>query len=389
MGEHETLFGKIWTYEELLTVERTRGGRSSGDAHLAFPERPAFWPSNADVDRETKWVFWLPEGWAQAVSITVSGKSQKCYISPEGKRFWHKKDIEKFLGRMLEAREPPEVKDSGEKVGKLVTDPDAIPTWPDGEWLPKDWRVCFRQLPSTLHKIFIPPGQDDGFCYHRSTVMDYLAGKQTALSPFGSSRSQTERSADAVSGAPKERSSKRRKLERGDGGIEVSPEDYEEGKWLSLTPLQTQGSEEAARQKLAAAGAPDAKEFAKAGLDIYGLLLKRGFPKETEVLALLGRDAAASHWLSKQLCGIYYQMADAFHDRPCYQKVSKSPELASSSMFCQPMYIFWSAENSSWKVGALKDSKAGWAFSDEDKARPGEVSGPWMLLREGVLEKGG
>lgn len=74
-----------------------------------------------------------------------SGLTLKCYFSPEGKRFWHKKDIEKHLGRQLPK---VEIKEKAEEAApkayspgrmRFVTDPDAIPSWPDdSDWLPKD-----------------------------------------------------------------------------------------------------------------------------------------------------------------------------------------------------------------------------------------------------------
>ena len=43
---------------------------------------------------------------------------------------------------------------------KYVTDDDVFPRWPEGDWLPRDWRLGFRELPSGLHRIHVPPNQD-------------------------------------------------------------------------------------------------------------------------------------------------------------------------------------------------------------------------------------
>ena len=136
-------------------------------------ERPANWPIGTEPDPGT-WVFWLPDGWAQGVRTQESsGKTLKCYMRPDGKRYWHKKDIEKYLGYALPTVEPvrKKIDDEGKEDTtprvRYVTDPDVIPTWP--EWdIPQDWRIAFKQLPTGPHKIYIPPGSDDGFLFHDS-----------------------------------------------------------------------------------------------------------------------------------------------------------------------------------------------------------------------------
>jgi len=195
-GLDPSLFGKVYSYEDLLHVQRP--GRAA-KPHTTLKERPANWPANVEVDTVSRWAFWLPEGWAQGINTTVSGKTLKCYMTPEGKRFFHKKDIEKFIGRVLPSWEPPQPKEGQEKAVKSVSDPDAIPHWPEEGWLPKEWFLAFRQLPSGLHRIYIPPGQREGFCYHRSTVMEYLSGENPRLSPFGTSMAMAEDSANAAS----------------------------------------------------------------------------------------------------------------------------------------------------------------------------------------------
>jgi len=87
----------------------------------------------------------------------------KCFISPEAKTFFHKKDIKTRLDLMLVPEREPK-KDNARAV---VSVHDSIPTWPVQDWLPRDWRIAFRQLPSGVHKVFIPPGQEEGLCYCR------------------------------------------------------------------------------------------------------------------------------------------------------------------------------------------------------------------------------
>ena len=60
---------------------------------------PKGWPSDTKID-PGRWVFWLPEGWKQAKRTQEdSGKVLTCFFNEENKRFWHKRAVEKFLGR--------------------------------------------------------------------------------------------------------------------------------------------------------------------------------------------------------------------------------------------------------------------------------------------------
>lgn len=43
-------------------------------------------------------VAWLPPGWIQGIKTTVNSASRRCYVSPGGKLFYHKADVEKCLG---------------------------------------------------------------------------------------------------------------------------------------------------------------------------------------------------------------------------------------------------------------------------------------------------
>ena len=67
----------------------------------------------------------------------------------------------KSPGYELEERPPKEEKaeDDDTTTKKYVTDDDVFPRWP-GDWLPRDWRLGFRELPSGLHRIHVPPNQD-------------------------------------------------------------------------------------------------------------------------------------------------------------------------------------------------------------------------------------
>jgi hypothetical protein len=67
---------------------RDPSSRKAGGLPNRRLKTPKEWPSDTKID-PGRWVFWLPEGWKQA----------KRTFNEENKRFWHKRDIEKFLGR--------------------------------------------------------------------------------------------------------------------------------------------------------------------------------------------------------------------------------------------------------------------------------------------------
>lgn len=130
----------------------------------------------------------------QAIATTITGKEQKCYINKKHERYWHKKRIEEVIGYKLPSKPPSKVKSerSGGAPMRYVTDEDAIPSWPEGDWLPLNWRISYRQLPGGLHKVYVPPGQSEGFCYQIADVPLYLSGEKTRLSPFASSKQMVD-----------------------------------------------------------------------------------------------------------------------------------------------------------------------------------------------------
>jgi len=375
------LFGRLYTYKELMNVEKPQKERPKPG------ERPAHWPSDTEPDT-AKWAFWLPEGWGQGIKPTSGGKTLKCYISPTGKRLFHKKDIEKELGRMLPTKEPPAPKDDGEAPPVKSLD-EAIPLWPEkDDWLPKDWRVGYRRLPSRLHRIYVPPNQEEGFFYHRAEAEKFIAGEPVNLSPFGSSRKMASISADAAAGGRTPQTSRKEKKRKlGATSRLATAEDYRQSS-LQVVQLPASDDSEATAARLSKAGAPDAKQIADDSVKLRSLLLKRGFNKETELLGVVSGepDGGALCWIG----GIYYQLADTFQGRPCYQGlqlVSSKPGVA-----CTGVYVFWSTAMSRWKLGALDDSKAGLAYCEEDRLRPVDLQQPWRMLRgdfPGLLAKKG
>lgn len=160
----DQLFGKLHTYEECcLAVE--------------VPRRPVVRPSNWPTDTVHHHVApprWLPEGWRLGLKA-----SRLCYVSPDGIKFFHKTDIEDFVGCKLEAP-----LDEGLSLSYPLS-LRSTPKWPDGDWLPRDWRVAYRRLPTSLHRIYVPPSQSAGYLYTPMCVEKYLKdGSSTRLVSF-------------------------------------------------------------------------------------------------------------------------------------------------------------------------------------------------------------
>lgn len=375
-GDNEDLFGKIYTYDELLTVERPAWERRRRAENEPL-ERPAHWPADTVPDSGTR-VFWLPEGWTQAIKTTNSGKTLKCYVTPgdEFKRFFHKKDVEAHIGHALESK-PPKRETSEPGVATVPSVHEAVPKWPDHDWLPKDWRVAFRRLPSKLHTIFVPPGQEDGFLYHRSDVEKYLTGEKTTLSLFGTSKPQSVISLHAGKGE----SYPAKKKHRVHTARVAREEDYVESSSIGVYDVLRDDAE----AHLRAAGVPDAEATVLTAKNLFLQLVQRGFGPDTQMLAVASRlphDAIAAGealpGLLEMISGFYCSLPGTYAGRSCYQKVVIGSEV---SLACWGQYISWSEGQQRWKIGALDEALAGYAYSPDSRPEPAG-SQPWYLLRK-------
>lgn len=385
------MFGKIYTYEELLNPLLNHGGVKQKKGENADRVRPDGWPVDTEVDPKS-WVPWLPEGWWQGIRTqAASGKTLQCYIGPAPlyKRFWHKKDLEKYMGydlglgkvglRALEA-DPAD----GKRV-RYVTDPDAVPQWPEGgeqgDWLPRNWRVVFKQLPQSLHRAFVPPDQEEGFLYHRTDVVQWLDGTKTSVCAFATSMFMADISAAVGTDL---RQKKSRKAGGDPNRRVVSSEEYTLCEALALVELSCADSEETVCKGLKAARASNADALTRNCIALGPLLRKRGFAESTSLLAVFARagDAAASeHQFVQTLSGLYYERADTFNGRPCFQMVSLAPN-HRAGLNCLGCFVFWSAGRNGWQIGAIDDTNnAGLAICCQDKARPALLQTAWKVLQ--------
>lgn len=166
-GKRQSVWGPFWSYSQCSHNVDEESHQRHGTVQ---------WPEGV-VPEEGKWVFWLPDGWGQGVKTTSGGRPLKVYVSPSGKVFYHKVDVQNTFEQKL-----PE-KDS--KPYSHVNDVDLAtfrPSWPKKDWLPKDWFICYKKLPNRLCKCFVSPDQS-GYAYHKFSVLDYLSGKTEKLTP--------------------------------------------------------------------------------------------------------------------------------------------------------------------------------------------------------------
>jgi len=382
------LFTKLWTYEELMTVERP-GGLGRRAKNLERPPRPDWFPADTEVDKAS-WVYWLPEGWIQGLRTQVaSGKTLKCYMSPEeqraehpalGKRYWHRKDLERALlaaGLELGPQQEkilPKVADGEAPRVKYVTDPDTIPSWPtdEEEWLPKDWSLVYRQLPSGPHKCYVPPNQEDGFYFHRKNVEGILKGEYTSLSLFGNSRPQLSISKD---GRPP-RKKGYRKFEKKTITKEAIEDDYVAAS-LVVVDLPMSHDEDEITKVLKAAACANADGLASDCVMVRDALKKRQFNQAMTILAVFFKDATeADTKCARYLSGIYYEVAEELNGHAYYQKV-QPVDLGVCGKRC---WMYWSFKMSEWRIGTLGEQHHGLARCDVDKPATQLGGSTWKFL---------
>lgn len=144
------------------------------------PPPPDHWPINeglvlkVDCWRRSPW---LPQEVGQGIKETANGKTLQCYITPEGKMYYHRKDMEKAMGIAFSNVDHPPMDGLGrliEWVGAPVTDEDKLTVkleapahWPPEvvvdtgkrvSWLPADWGSGFKPTSTGKSiKVYVSP----------------------------------------------------------------------------------------------------------------------------------------------------------------------------------------------------------------------------------------
>lgn len=352
-----SLFSRLYTYEEVMKLR----------PEDSVPKLRNYdhWPPGATPD-SGKWVFWLPPGWGQGTKITSGGKPLKCYISPDGKMYYHKTDIEKSLGRKLAT------KDKEDDGGFLNTANihKIVPPWPNDDWLPKDWRIAYRKLPGRLHRVFVPPGQDEGFCYHKSNVEKFIAG-QGQLSSFGNSKPMAEISLNAA-GGDVEGLNKRKQFP-----VLMNPNPATRVKLSHFgRSVPQQGW-----------AACDSAASMKHAFHFFRPLMRnRGFPVDTELVGIYGQADPGLQYASR-IKGVYFKMPFEIDGHFSYQKLVRAAESAEG-FGCDGIFIVWDAAARRWGLSTAPDRRGarfGYCEDRQSIPRLAPVTGvayPWHVAAD-------
>lgn len=351
----ENLFGPLHTYEEICTLK-------PGTKPRAIPDTiPAHWPPGVEVDRgKGGWIFWLPDDWGQGIKQTSGGKTLKTYISPEGKGYYHKCEIEKLLGYELASKEKGQSGPNGKLDPSLLQ--QAVPSWPEDDWLPKDFRIGYRRLPKNLHRIYVPPNQEEGFLYHRKDVEAYLEGKK-GVSPFGTSRWMAEISAEAQTNREDKKDStetpavKRRKKDA--PSLTSSCCAVAQTGWALCSTLE------------------DAQ---KGIVEFLSLLSQRGFT-QAGLVAVHGVPDRHQH--ARCIRGVYLRGPELLDGKPFYQKLVNAPA-STQSFGCDGVYIRWIERLQQWSIcsGLEDDEVARFAFCEKPHAQLLECQHGWQVASD-------
>lgn len=156
------------------------------------PSLPDHWPANEGFVLKVdchKRVPWLPKEFGQGIKETSNGKTLQAYISPDGKLYYHKKDIEREYSMDLSSTDNPEMDGLGRLVewegagttdeDKLTVKLDAPAHWPADvvvdsgkrlSWLPADWGTGYR--PTNTGKplrVYISP--EGTLRFHKQVII--------------------------------------------------------------------------------------------------------------------------------------------------------------------------------------------------------------------------
>jgi len=131
----------IWTWDDCSK-------RRHGDD---LKELPSHWPAGVSI-WPGPWASWLPDGWQQGLKQQPAGKKQ-VFISPEGRVFYFKGDVQKELGMKFD-------------------DDYVAPHWPDG--LPRDWAVSHIGEQRNRKMICINP-EGNAYFIGRKSFERYIA----------------------------------------------------------------------------------------------------------------------------------------------------------------------------------------------------------------------
>lgn len=148
---------------------------------------------------------WLPGDWGQGLKLSLGGNKIRVFLSPEGKIFHNRRDVEKEVGRTLENIEKAPEKEKKDKKKDAPPRKD----WPT--WLPADWTMGARESAGVPRPYYFSPG-GQGF-FNRQALEAFLlkggaarapAAPEARRRPPAAEERRTRRSQAAAAAAPPE-----------------------------------------------------------------------------------------------------------------------------------------------------------------------------------------
>lgn len=115
MGKKGACAGMMSREQKLRVAKKMKSALKASKELLGVKGKSVKYPEGC-MEGPFRRPYWLPPGWIHGVKVGTfgyTGRGLQVYISPEGKRFYHKKDAEKYVGRVLTAADgaPPSLEE--------------------------------------------------------------------------------------------------------------------------------------------------------------------------------------------------------------------------------------------------------------------------------------
>lgn len=159
MGKIGACGGKISRAEKNKMAAKVARALKAKQKTMGSKAKQIKWPEGC-MEGTFKRPFWMPAGWLHGVKVGTSGytgRGLQVYIAPNRvNKFYHRKDVEKFLGKTLTAADgvPP-------SFGELLA--NAMHRVPIVNIKPKNEAGLFKFL-SSAERAKLPSAKDIHFC---------------------------------------------------------------------------------------------------------------------------------------------------------------------------------------------------------------------------------
>ena len=133
-------------------------------------------------------------------------------------------------------------------------------------------------------------------------------------------------------------------------------------------------------------GADDLQEFgypavAEEVAHLRSILCRRGFQDDRRLVAVV-REQDEDLGEAEVTCGVYMEQVVKVNGRPCFKKLAQTS--GSEKVTSSELYIYWSKLQAKWKMGALNDRKAPYAYLASDLDTPVLALELWQVVAGGM-----